>query len=91
MAIHKKFCQLNNPLVIIYLHGHKKIKGAMVGFMKEEESHQESPILRWHLVDEKEKMTLGVTEYGTKFGTIVETGDIKAIYFIEDNSVLQFD
>ncbi|HMX88180.1 MAG TPA: hypothetical protein PKK64_08285 [Saprospiraceae bacterium] len=85
--IFQKFLGLAHSNVEVYLKNGRIIHGVIIDFCLE--FHQGQPyVTTWHLVDENEKMTLGVNIVGQLCGEFVKTKDIIKIKFLQDQSFI---
>lgn len=66
-------------------------QGVIIGFYKSGDESDKPYISKWHLVDEKEKNTLGINDFGFLTGQIIEQNNIAEVKFFEDNTVLRFE
>lgn len=81
----------NNRLIEVTLKNGQKKSGVFISFFPGEHACNEPYIRRWHMVDEKYKMTIGIDAFGLLIGEYINQKDIKSIKFLDVNSEIQFE
>lgn len=90
-ALLERYFALNERLITVILRNGSQLTGVFIAFSKGDEYLDEPYITHWHLVDEKDKMSLGINFLGMPIGQIVAHQDIAAIFFHQDKSIVKFD
>jgi small nuclear ribonucleoprotein (snRNP)-like protein len=85
--IYNDFFLNNNREVIIKLKDNSILKGVLIGYYKDEEESEELYILKWHIVDKKDAMNLGLDSFGAVIGNIINQKDIVEIKLSDDKSL----
>jgi len=88
--LYKKYFSQSNRLIEVTLKNERKINGVFISFFLGEYDYNEPYIRKWHIVEEKHKMTSGIDAFGFRLGEIIEQKDIKSIKFLDDNSEIIF-
>ena len=84
IRIYNDFFLNNSREVVIKLKDNTILKGILIGYFKDEDETEELHILKWHLVDKKDAMNLGLDSFGSIIGNIIKQKDIAEIKFNED-------
>ncbi len=71
-----------NQRVEILLKNGKIINGFVAGYFKKDIDEKQSPVIAWHIVNEVDKMSLGMDAFGCPAGEIVRQKDIETIKYI---------
>lgn len=87
----ERYFALDKRLVNITLRNGSQVRGIIIAFSKGDEYLEEPFITHWHLVDEKDKMSLGTNMLGLQIGQLIAQEDIVTIQFYQDNSIMNFD
>ncbi|NTW31536.1 MAG: hypothetical protein HGB12_02745 [Bacteroidetes bacterium] len=90
LDLYNKYFNLKNKKVEIILKDKSVLTGVFIGFFKGDEDAHEPYIIKWHLVDENDIMSMGIDIFGYMTGKIVKQTDIVEIRFYDDNSVMKF-
>lgn len=69
------FISDNHDITVILKNG-KKIRGVFIAVFKGDESIGEPFIKRWHIVEEKYKLSLGINAFGYLIGEYVNQEEI---------------
>jgi hypothetical protein len=86
--LYEKYFSLTNRNIEIALKNGKVVRGMIIGFYRNGEYSNKPYILKWHIVNENDKMSLGVDSFGFMIGEIIKTTDIAQVRFIADGSFL---
>lgn len=89
-TLYEKYFIRSNRLIEVYLKNGRKIIGVFISFYLGNIDRNEPYIRRWHITDEKHKMTLGIDAFGFCIGETINHDDILSIKFLDDNSVMTF-
>lgn len=82
-----KYIRSQNKRVTVFLQNRRVMKGVIVGFFKGCRASNEPYVTRWHLVDNRDKMTLGWDAFGNRIGTLINQKDIVEIEFEENKTI----
>lgn len=85
-----KYFSSNNRLVEVTMRNGRKITGVFVSFFLGEKDYNEPYIRRWHIVEEKQKMTLGIDAFGFCIGEVINQQEIESVKLLNDNSIMKF-
>lgn len=85
-----KYFSRSNRLIEVTMKNKRKITGVFISFFLGEEDKREPYIRRWHIVEEKYKISLGIDAFGFRIGELLNHKDIESIKFLDDNSVMTF-
>lgn len=88
--LYQKYFNLTNRTIEVTLKNGRKITGVFVSFCLGEEERNEPYTTKWHIVNEKDKHTLGIDAFGFLIGEYIEQKDIESIKFFDDNSEMKF-
>lgn len=88
--LYEKYFNHRNRLIEVTLKEGRKIKGVFISFFHGDLDSNEPYIIKWHIVDEPYKMTLGIDAFGFRIGELINQKDIMCIKFLHDNSQMQF-
>lgn len=89
--LYEKYFSRSNRLIEVTLKNGRKISGVFISFFLGDQDTNEPYIRRWHIVEEKYKMTLGIDAFGFRIGELINQQDIISIRFLDDNSKMQFE
>jgi hypothetical protein len=90
-AILERYFAMDERLITVTLRNGSLLTGVFIAFCKGDEYLDEPYITHWHLVEEKDKMSLGSNFLGMPLGQIIAHQDIATLYFHQDKSILKFD
>ena len=71
---------LNRKVEILLKNGNR-IQGIVIGYFKKDMDDLNSPVIKWHIINNKDKMTLGIDAFGFLIGKIIEQKDIEGMKF----------
>jgi hypothetical protein len=80
----------NNRLIEVTLKNGNIYKGVFISFFFGEEGSKDSFIIKWQIVEEKLKMSLGIDAFGYLIGDILNQKDISKIRYLNDNREFKF-
>ena len=86
--LYDKYCGLINRNIEVTLKSGIVFQGVIIGFYKD--NYHNPSITKWHIVDEKDKNSLGINAFSISIGKIVNQKDIAEVKFFEDNTILKF-
>lgn len=85
-----KYFHLENRTIEVKLKNGGCITGIIVGFVLGDEICNGPYITQWHIVDEKDKMTLGINSFGMLLGERIRTENIVEVKFFQDQTIMKF-
>lgn len=88
---YEKYFKRSDTLIEVTLKSGRKIRGVFISFFLGDQDSSEPYITKWHIVEEKCKMTLGIDEFGFLIGEYINQKEIRSIKFLDDNSEMQFN
>jgi len=88
--LYDKYFGLTNQNIKVKLKNGTVFQGIIIGFYKSADGDDKPYIAKWHLLEEKDKNTLKINDFGFSIGKIIDQKDIVEVRFFEDNTVLRF-
>lgn len=85
-----KLENLKDDEVEILLINNIQLRGIILGFFFGIQDHGDPFILKWHLVEKKDRYTFGKGALGSCIGTIFYHKELISIRFLQDYSVMKF-
>jgi len=85
-----KYLKLKSKNSRITLLDGRVVTGSIVGFYRGNRYQNDPSVVMWHVVDEKDEMTLGFDIFGNRVGKLISQGEIAEIYFYENKSCFKF-
>jgi hypothetical protein len=89
-ALFDKLENLKEDEVEISLMNNIRLRGIIIGFFFGIQDHGDPFVLKWHLVEKKDRYTFGKGVLGSCMGTVFYHKELKSIRFVQDDSVLKF-
>ncbi|MES2837065.1 MAG: hypothetical protein V4667_06060 [Bacteroidota bacterium] len=89
-VLYDKYIKLPDSSVTIILINGEIINGIILSYFKGNTNKGENYIVKWHIVDQKDKMSFGIDAFGFLKGIIINTNEIASVLFTEDNSKIEF-
>ncbi|MDZ7650483.1 MAG: hypothetical protein U5K54_26910 [Cytophagales bacterium] len=76
--------------VEVSLKNNSQLRGIIIGFFFGIQDYGDPFILKWHLVEKKDRYTFGKGVLGSCIGTIFSHKELISIRFLQDDSVMKF-
>lgn len=89
--IYDNYFNRSNRLIEVTLKNNRKIHGIFISFVRGDFDCNEPYIIKWLIVEEKYKMTLGIDAFGFGIGEIINHNEITCIKFLDDNTQMNLE
>ena len=73
-----------NHTVEIKLQNGRMLKGMVAGYFRENIEDENAEIIKWHVVDEQDYLSMGIDAFGFLIGEMIDVKDIIMITFKEN-------